>query len=365
MYKIIEEGKAKIKVPISNKVSKELPVFYNPDMASNRDISIALLNSVANKKMQIALPLAGSGVRGVRQFLELKKGKIESISFNDYSKEALKLIKHNIKLNKIKSKYYLSNKDANLFLLESTGFDYIDIDPFGSPNFLLNSSCVRMSRGGILGITATDTGALAGTFRKACVRKYWAQPMRNELMHEIALRILIRKCQLVSAQFDKALTPIYSHATLHYDRVYFKVDKGKQKVDELLKGHKYFIYCNKCMDRKTSTFNNEKCVCGEKMVYAGPLWIGQLADSKIASKIFKNLDNKLTKVLSEESKIDVVGFYDIHAVCSKYKLPVPKMDDLMNSIKKKYNCTKTHFSSYGIKSDIPVKELIKKIKRKS
>ena len=70
------EGKSFVIVPKEKKISKKLPVFYNPAMKINRDISILLLNSIENKKMQMALPLAGTGIRGVRFLLELNKGKI-------------------------------------------------------------------------------------------------------------------------------------------------------------------------------------------------------------------------------------------------------------------------------------------------
>ena len=56
--------------------------------------------------------------------------------------------------------------------LESAGFDYIEIDPFGSPTDFLESSIVRLSRRGILAVTATDTAPLCGTYPNTCKRKY-------------------------------------------------------------------------------------------------------------------------------------------------------------------------------------------------
>ncbi|GAG35537.1 unnamed protein product, partial [marine sediment metagenome] len=230
-FKQIAEGKALIFAPKEKKVSKKLPVFYNPAMKLNRDISVLLLNSIKNKDMQIALPLAGTGVRGARFLLELNKNKIKNISMNDYNGKASKIIEQNLKLNKIKKtkKISITKKDANLFLLESSGFDYIDIDPFGTPNYFLDSAVKRLAREGILAVTATDTSALAGSFPAACKRKYWAVPIREELKHEIGLRILIRKVQLIGAQFDKALTPIFSYAEQHYMRAFFYCEKGKHK----------------------------------------------------------------------------------------------------------------------------------------
>jgi tRNA (guanine26-N2/guanine27-N2)-dimethyltransferase len=180
----IKEGRAVISV-YEGKISKKLPVFYNPVMKMNRDISVLLLNSVADKEIKIADIMAGSGVRSIRFLLELEKGKISGITINDYSENAVKDIKKNLRLNKIKisKKIEITNKDANNLLLESFGFNYIDIDPFGTPNPFLDSAVKRISREGILAVTATDTSALAGSFPTACKRKYWAVPLRNELKH--------------------------------------------------------------------------------------------------------------------------------------------------------------------------------------
>ena len=343
---IIKEGKAGIKAYRAEKISKEMPVFYNPVMKLNRDISVLLLNSIEKKNMQIALPLAATGIRGIRFLLELKKSKIMNLSFNDKSSEAVKLIKSNLKLNKIKlnKKIKISGLDANLFILNSKGFDYIDIDPFGSPNFLLDSAVKRLAREGILAVTATDTSALCGTYKNACLRKYSGKPLRNEFCHELGLRILIFKIQTISAQHDKALMPIFSYSREHYFRAFFECIKGKKKVDEIMKNHGYILYCKKCLFRKNadSIFNDEKCpLCKSKLDYAGKLWLGQLWDKKLATKMNqearKNNNKELIKlmqIINNESKINSAGFYDIAKVIKHNKLKnVPKKDSLINEIK--------------------------------
>ena len=73
MYVSIEEGKAKVRVPKPAKVvSKEMPVFYNPVMKLNRDISVLLLNAIDKKGLRIADILAASGIRSIRFIKELK-----------------------------------------------------------------------------------------------------------------------------------------------------------------------------------------------------------------------------------------------------------------------------------------------------
>jgi len=357
MHKIITEERAKIKVPVVKKISKEMDVFYNPVMKLNRDISVLLLNSVEDSGLRIGLPLAASGVRGVRFLLELGKGKIKEIYFNDHNNNFKKILKENFKLNRIdyKTKYNkkinISNEDANLFLLNSTGFDYLDIDPFGTPNPFLDSAVKRIARCGILAVTATDTAALCGAYADACLRKYWAVPLRNELMHETGLRILIRKVQLIGAQYEKALVPIFSYSKEHYMRVFFRCSKGKKKVDEVVKQHGHF--------------DN-----------AGPMWLGGLWDYKLGNRMFLNYKKsdvsniekdelyKFLRIIKDESKTDIVGFYDIHALIKRGKIKfIPRKMELINAIKRKgHEAAETHFNPNGVRSDISKDNLLKLIK---
>ncbi|MBU0472155.1 MAG: tRNA (guanine(26)-N(2))-dimethyltransferase [Nanoarchaeota archaeon] len=343
MFQTIQEGKALIKVSVDSKISKKLPIFYNPVMKFNRDISILLLNSIRKSNMQLALPLSGSGIRGVRFLLELKKRKIKNISFNDYKEDFLDMMNDNLRINNIRSsdKIIIFNLDANLFLLNALGFDYIDIDPFGSPNPFLDSAVKRLARKGVLAVTATDTSALCGTYEDACKRKYWAVPLRNELQHEIGLRILIRKVQLIGSQFEKALIPIFSYSKDHYMRVFFKCEKGKKKVDKVINQHFMF---------------------GD----AGPIWIGDLWDKKLVNKMFLDSDGEVKKflnIIKEECNIKTIGFHDIHDICKQHKLMVPKYEVLMNKIKKKgHKVSRTHLSGFGIKSDIGKEEILSLLK---
>ena len=356
METIVKEASIRLKISGIKKISKQMGVFYNPVMGLNRDISVLLLNSINKDNLQIADPLAASGVRSIRFLKELNKGKIKNISINDHSKDAVSSIKNNLRLNntsyKNNKKIIISNKDANLMLLESKGFDFIDLDVFGSPNFVLDAACKRLARDGILAVTATDTSALCGTFPQACIRKYWALPRRDSIMHETGLRILIRKMQLVAAQYDKALIPVFSYSKEHYMRVFLRNDKGKNKADGILKLH--------------GMFNN-----------TGPMWLGGLWDKGLVGKMYKssmkdktwnkNVDLiKFLKTIKEESKIDAVGFYDLNSICEKNKTGnLQKKEVIKDRIKKLgYKSSDTHFKGEGIRSDIPLDKLIKTLKNK-
>jgi tRNA (guanine26-N2/guanine27-N2)-dimethyltransferase len=312
-----------------------LPVFYNPVMEYNRSISIAVLNALGKKGMQLADPLAGTGIRGVRFFKELDKGIIKRIYFNDYSSDATKMIKNNLVLNKVKSKFEITSKDANLFLLESKGFDYIDIDPFGCPNKFLDAAVERIARDGILAVTATDTGALCGTYPDVCIRKYWAKPLHNYEMHEVGIRILIRKVQMIGLQYEKALVPILSIDKDHYMRIFFRCEKSKKRCDDIASQHQFY-----------------------KEI--GPIWVGKLKDQKVADKI--KMNDKFTELLKEE--LDILGFYEMDYISSKEKIQVPKISYVIDQIKLQgYKATRTTFCETGIKTDMPYDKLLNIIKK--
>ncbi len=341
--KVVAEGKAKVSVYTHSTISRELPVFYNPAMKLNRDISVLLLSCLGKKRLRIADIMAGSGVRSIRFALETPRGVVESIHANDGSQEAVTLIKKNIVLSNVKGKKItVTKKDANLFLLESEGFEYIDIDPFGSPVPFLDAACKRLSRNGMLAVTATDTAPLCGTYPKTCVRRYWSLPKKCGMMHELGLRILARRVQLIGAQYDKALIPVFSMSTEHYFRMFFINSKGKHDVDEVMKQH-------------------------GMLSGAGPLWLGQLWDAALVKRMKHAAEkgeyadaHKLLDIIGQEAAILSAGFYDIHELCGKNKLGIPKRDVLIASIRKNgFLASVTHFKGEGIRSTIPNEKLIR------
>ena len=345
MYEIIQEGSARIKVPKTEKISSKMEVFYNPAMRINRDIAILFLKSIISSALDIALPLEATGIRGIRFLKEIPKKKINGIAFNDLKKEAVLLIKKNLRLNRLTGKKIIvANKDANLFLQESSGFDYIDIDPFGSPNPFLDSAVKRLRSDGYLAITCTDTASLSGTYPNACLRKYWATPIRDTNMHETGIRILLRKVQLIGSQYHKALLPVFCYYHLHYFRAYFKCLNSKKATEGILAQH--------------GMIGN-----------AGPLWIGRLWDNLLVSSMVEKSSKEtagLLNLIKEESLVDTVGFFDIHELCSSYKIStIPKMEDILTTlVSLGYSASRTHFSPTGVRSNITKDELIEVIKKK-
>lgn len=349
---IIREASVEIRAPKQEIVDKKMEVFYNPVMKMNRDFSVLILKALEKKNMRIADPMAGSGIRGLRFLKELNEDTIKEVWFNDKKANYEEYISNNFELNNIKNKFKIFNEDANIFLIQNKPFDYIDIDPFGTPNPFLDAGCRALKDEGILAVTATDTSALCGSYPKACRRKYWAEPLRNEFMHEIGLRILIRKVQLMGLNHQRALFPIISYSADHYMRVYFEFRKGKKNMDliyDLLGDFEY----------KTKIY--------------GPLYKGEINNLELLKKMLeiseeKNKEfyddktRKLLKTLLEETKIPGIGFYDIHKLAKNYAgKEIPKFEFIFEALRKNgFKASRTHFSDTGIKSDAN-KEEFKKI----
>jgi len=370
---IVTEHSSTITADLPKNVHSQMEVFYNPVMKSNRNISILLLNSVENENMNIASPLTGSGIRELRFLKELKPGKIRNLFVNDIKENFPKVIADNLKLSKItkylKSKLVVHNDDANLFLLNQVKhcvrdefcgyFDYIEIDPFGSPNPFLAAAVARITRNGIIAVTATDTAALTGTYPKVTKRKYWARNVRNYMMHEIGLRILIRKVQLQGLQFDKAMIPILAYHKDHYFRIYFRSLKSKERCDEVLKEHQYLLFNPKTSVFKISNFNAEK-----GFDYFGPLWTGRLFDKKLILKMTKENpfpeEQNFLDLLYEESKKDSMGFYDLHVIARKFGLETTKLEPVLKKVKG----VRTQFSATGVKTKAGIKEIVKAMRDK-
>ncbi|MCX8169694.1 MAG: RsmD family RNA methyltransferase, partial [Candidatus Methanomethyliaceae archaeon] len=163
-------------------------VFYNPKMEFSRDIGVMVLREIAKNRSNLLIcdPLAGIGARGIRYTKEVEG--ISKCIINDINKSAIPIIMENIKINNLEN-IKVECKDANLLLIEHSKrgerFDFIDLDPFGSPVNFFEASIRALKNGGILAFTATDTAPLCGVHQKACFRKYGAISFKTEFCHEV------------------------------------------------------------------------------------------------------------------------------------------------------------------------------------
>ncbi len=342
--KVFEEGKTKINAP-DGKITKKLDIFYNPDKGFDRDISVLFLKATEKKKVLDLM--AASGARGLR----LAKEANADVWFNDINSDAIELIEENLKINNIKPLKLTNLRADELLVNTKEKFDFIDIDPFGSPITFVYQSIPRLEKDGILAVTATDTACLFGVYPWTCFKKYGSFPIKTEFSHEIALRILAKAVIEIGAKQNVSLVPIFAHSTRHYYRIYFQKIRSFVK-ENVLENIGFIYYCEKCKKRFAEKFKmKEKCECGNELKFAGPLYIGNLWDPELIEKMIevddeKNHD-KFLKAILDESKINIPYFYKMYEL-DKTKNKKSLIEDLKN---KGFKASRTHFCGDCIKTN--------------
>jgi len=350
-----------------------LPVFFNPVSKPNRDITILLLASrYQGRKIRICEALAGTGVRSIR--IAKETDVAEEIIANDISPKAYELIKLNAELNQVDGIVRASNLDANeLLAMCGRGrprYDYVDIDPAGTPAHFLENGFRGCGRGAILGATATDMSALAGAKPEPCIRKYDAKPLRTPFSKELALRILLGFMVRTAARLGLAATPILCFRKDHYVRVFVEVEGGKTPAKERLRKLGWISYCPKCMKIYASKRIEEPVTscskCGSRIDYGGPLWLEKMNDEQLAADMLRRaredfeIYREVIKPLEALSREDtsIIGYFPINALAERLKKPPIKPSKLIQKLRELgYKATVTHIDPSGVKTDAPLEAI--------
>lgn len=207
MLKEVVEGDVYLKLPPESleEVSKSSSVFYNPAMELNREVTVAVVRALGG--IRFLDLLAASGAKGLRV---AREGGAQ-VALNDINSKAVKLIRENARLNHLHVEVF--NKEANLLLNQVKGdFNFIDVDPFGTPVPFLSNALTSVANRGVVSFTATDTAPLCGVYPRPALRKYLAQPLKGELCKEAGLRILIGYAARMAAMHERGVVPLLSHS---------------------------------------------------------------------------------------------------------------------------------------------------------
>ena len=382
----IREGLARILVPDPSRYRRPngiyepawAPVFYNPKMRENRDIAVLALASYlklsGKKEAIVADILGGTGVRGIRFALEVPY--VSKVYVNDKNPLAYELTLRNIKLNNLEEKVIVENFDANLMLqihrFSSEFFDYIDIDPFGSPIEFLDSSLMSVKIGGMIGVTATDTATLEGTYPHACIRKYFSKPLRADFSKEMAIRILIANIAYRAAAYEYGLNVKLGYYSRYYVRIYVTLEKGSKKALNTLKNVGYVVF-----NKRTGEYSLVKDVLDlaenvkgkEEIVIGGPLWLGVLADKLFLRKAMEELEAReyfedksslmnLLQTIIKEADLPPL-YYRVDLLGKRLKKSIPPMKKLLDCIRNKgYEAIRPHMDSLGLKTNAPYNVIV-------
>ncbi|MCC7552058.1 hypothetical protein KO317_00125 [Candidatus Micrarchaeota archaeon] len=366
-------------------------IFYNPHMELCRDISSLCVGAIKDK-LRICDGFSATGIRGIRYIKENEN--VESIALVDANRHALPLMKKNIKYNKVTSKKATAYNADILQHLFGKDYNFIELDPFGSPQSFLRSAIGEFAsksyiKTAYLSVTATDTAVLCGAKRKACIKLYHSFPMNNYLCHEMGLRILLANISYAATEYDFSIEPLFSLSHRHYFKTIIKLERGAEKTAETSRKIGYLEFNPSTLEiqtnelpkntnkKKTEEKGNENGKAdklentnkNENWEIAGPLWLGNLHNKNILQNMRelnekRNYKNKyklntLLITLIEETDMPV-GFYRTDRLSKILKKESPKLEKLIEKLNKKNKTTKTHFDSMGFKTSINIKEIKKK-----
>lgn len=376
---IIHEGLAKIIIP-----KRELflrpdrvyepawsPVFYNPLMKLSRDMTILVNYSYFGAKSYFFIDsLAGTGIRGIRLALETNGYGI----INDVDPIAYYYMVRNIDLNKLSGYVYPymceSNTLFNNYTFSGMVFDYIDIDPYGSPIPFIDSAVKALGRRSLLGVTATDTAPLVCSHKRKTLRRYNVNCINTDFEKELGLRILIYNLVIRASSLDICLKPLISYYHRYYYRVFFEAVRSSSRAYELVsKCRGYLWYCIDTLERgyvRTIDIIENNCSTGKQIVI-GPLWICSLGDIDFLSTVLKNTDkySEITNYELINLLNTLLGEYRIeqpYIRCDKFfssirknMIPINKFIDIVR--RNSFEAYRSHFDPRGVRTNMPIKIL--------
>ena len=311
--KEVQEGESSLLVPDVSK-PEQGDVFYSNDQALARDISVLVYKSYGYDVLD---SMAASGARAVR----LAKNGV-SVVANDFSERAAGLIKQNAELNDLEIE--ITNREARK-LLHERKFGAVDIDPFGSPAPFIH--CALHSALRLVGVAATDTSALTGTYPRVSRRRYGFRAKKLPNYPEIGVRALAGFVVREAAKLEIAARPVFAHAHRHYYRVYFEIKRGAERADGILKDLGDYH--------------------GVGPIYLGNLWKKPLVADMLRQKV-ELAHPKTAKHLAlirDELKFPL-PYHDLHGITKELGISPPPMEEVLERVKG----VRTHFSPTGFRT---------------
>ncbi len=300
--------------------------FLNPAMAPSRTRSVLLLKDAleydwltpSRKPIRAFDAMCSTGVR-IRRWRKEIPNNLQSrlrITGNDLNEFALSwaIASHkqnppqyidNSELNFDKydsiaqrseiNGIYFQKMDAKLALADAS-YQWIDIDPFGSPVPFIDSALQSLARTGVLEVTATDTAALTGSSLSSQKRRYDSQGIVDDYAHDDAVRVLLGLIAKIAAMHDRVIKPIIALFDGHHVRVSVLVKTSKEGASEFGENIGYRLRTDSVPYRfiKYPSENQRKKA-------SGPLWTGPLMDRDIGSRL--TIENAIQTCLPNSEEL--------------------------------------------------------------
>jgi tRNA (guanine26-N2/guanine27-N2)-dimethyltransferase len=320
--------------------------------------------------------LTGVGARAARWRWEVP-GDYQ-ITANDRSPRAVAVARRNLAPDREGSAGVRLLQRPLGDLLAAERFDLIEIDAPGTPAPFLAAACRAVRAGpdgGHLLVTATDTMALAGAQPDVCRRRYGARPLRGELGHEVAVRILVGAIVRAAARCGLAAAPVLAYWHDHLYGAFVRLVEDDQAAAAALDGLGFAAACSWCWDRRVvpGAAPPAACpACGRPARVGGPLWTGGLGDAAFLRRLLALADSRpmatggavraaLAGWLAEAGAPPL--FYDLHAAAAHCgAVAMPPLEMIRQRLESLgHVAVRTHFGRTGVKTDAGPRQILELI----
>ncbi len=285
--------------------------------------------------------LAATGARGLRLLSET--ASFSRLLLSDHSSQVLSVLQANAAPFRTRGAECVL-WDARIAPAREV-FDYVDLDPYGTPIPFLDAALTGLQKPGILAVTATDMPVLSGVEGGPCERRYGARPIRGRLGPEGGLRILLAYLARHLALRHLSMRPLLSYVLDHHVRTYVSVTHPVDPLESIPVG----------MIRPEGWLGPE--LAGRPPF--GPLWLGALFDADVVGALRlppTAAQSKTTGILlkrfQEEVGADRPFYYESNELAAQLRLAEPpSIEDLFAGLKERgETATRTHARPAGFRT---------------
>ncbi|ORY73655.1 S-adenosyl-L-methionine-dependent methyltransferase, partial [Leucosporidium creatinivorum] len=202
---------------------------------------------------------------------------------------------------------------------EATRFDCIDLDPYGSAVPFLDAAIGAVADGGLMCITCTDMGVLAGhNYPEKCFTHYGGVCVNAEYSHEVALRLVLNSLATTAARYGRHIEPLLSLSIDFYVRLFIRVSTSPKEVKALPTKTSLLYYCTNCQSPHLQPFgrvqekvsaksgatnltyhipagppagvSGDRCgECGGKLHIGGPMWSAPIHNKEFVGEMLEHV----------------------------------------------------------------------------
>lgn len=199
--------------------------------------------------VRILEALSATGLRAIRYGHEVPQ--VSRVVANDLLPAAVESITRSVAHNGLSHLVQAHQGDAIRYMALGEQFHVVDLDPYGTAAPFLDSAIQSVRDGGLLLVTCTDAGVLAGSgYPEKCFALYGGNNLGSaaalEANHEAGLRLILGAIAAAGARHKKAIEPVLSLSVDYYFRVFVRVRASGLAVKQLASETMLAYHCVGC-----------------------------------------------------------------------------------------------------------------------